>query len=75
MKNELPSIYLTPPMSMAGGEFMSVRYNSDHRGYYTAAENVGRHAKLSCAPPKKGNLMMCATVRFFILHMWMEFWV
>jgi hypothetical protein len=38
---------------MVGGVLMSVYYSSDHRGYYSATEIVGGHAKLSCATPTK----------------------
>lgn len=44
---------LSSPASMVGGDFMSVYYSSDHRGYYSPRENVGRHAQLSCATPTK----------------------
>ena len=31
---------------MVGGDFMSVYYSSDHRGYYSATENVGGRAQI-----------------------------
>jgi hypothetical protein len=37
---------------MVGGDFMSVYYSSDHRGYYSGTENGG-HAQMSYATPTK----------------------
>jgi len=44
---------LSSPANMVDGDFQSVYYSSDHRGYYSATENVGGHAQLSCATPTK----------------------
>ena len=38
---------------MVGGDFMSLYYSRDHRGYYSATENDGGHAQLSCTTPTK----------------------
>lgn len=53
---------------MVGGDFMPVYYSSDHRGYYSAAENVGDMLSCHVLHQQNENLMMCATVTFFILH-------
>lgn len=37
---------------MVGGDFLSVYYSSDHRGYYSATEDVGGHVQLSCYTTK-----------------------